>query len=240
MKNKKSFYEIQTALQDAITNRIFPDCLADTILEKPPISIDRRLEIYQDAYEIRMVESLREDFPAVAEALVKDSLGFKGDDPFETMALEYLKEYPSKYYNLAEVSQNFPEFIKTKSVLLFELAVQDWLKMLSSYAPEPKSDSIVSAEAIQQGEAFLLKKHPATFAVTTDHHYYLSYRYLWDSYVYEISLQEAGLIEFMKSAKTLEEFSSRCFEMNFDELKMSELLAHWMNREIIYCERITK
>lgn len=240
MKNKKSLYELQTAIQDAITNRIFPDCLAETILEKPPISIDRRLEIYQDAYEIRMVESLREDFPAVAEALVKDSLGFKGDDPFETMALEYLKEYPSKYYNLAEVSQNFPEFIKTKSVLLFELAVQDWLKMLSSYAPEPKSDSIVSAEAIQQGEAFLLKKHPATFAVKTDHHYYLSYRYLWDSYVYEISHQEAGLIDFLKSAKTLEEFTTRCFEMNFDELKMSELLAHWMNREIIYCERITK
>lgn len=229
MKNKKSLFEIQVALQDAIMNRRLPNELAHEISEKPPISSQRRLEIYQDAYEIRLVESLRDDFPSVEEKM--------HEEEFEVLAIEFLKLHPSIYRNLAAVSQHFPEFLKTKSNILFEAAVQDWLRVLSNYEADPEENMIVSAEAIQHGETFHLKKHPATHICITNSHIYLGYRYLWESQVVDISEKEMQLLVFLESPRTLEEFSNKSFELGLSETELSQLLSQWMKNEVIFCER---
>lgn len=235
MKNKKNLSEIQIALQEAILNKSFPTLLINEISEKPPISTERRLEIYQDAYQIRMVESLREDFPEVEKTLNAES-----NDRFESIAIEFLKIYPSKYRNLSEVSQHFPEFLKNKSPILHNLAVQDWLCVLSSYAADPEDNTIVPVDAIQNGEKFMLRKHPASFAAAAGSHQYLSFRYLWESQVIEVSEIKIELIHYLDSPRSLEEFSNKSFALGMNESELGELLSNWIKNEIIFCERPSK
>ncbi|MGZ3772932.1 MAG: HvfC/BufC N-terminal domain-containing protein [Pseudobdellovibrionaceae bacterium] len=230
MKKKKSLVEIQIALQDAIVNRNLSTSLKNEILENPPISIERRLEIYQDAYQIRMIASLRDDFPLVEE---------KVGDAFQSIALEFLQLYPSVYRNLAEVSQHFPDYLKNKSKDLYELAVQDWLMALASYAPELSNNENVTVQEIQNGVEFQIKKHPATFTAISPT-FYLVYRHLSEYHVSQISEREVNLLEFVKSAKSLEQFSEKSFELGFTNTELSDLLSHWMQKEIVFCERKLK
>ncbi|MGZ3823854.1 MAG: HvfC/BufC N-terminal domain-containing protein [Bdellovibrio sp.] len=229
MKKSRSLFEIQTAFQEAIMNRSFSSLLAEEIVEKAPISNERRLEIYQDAYEIRMVESLSEDFPNVEKEIKSDV--------FEKLALEFLKKHPSRYRNLSEVSQNFPEFLKDKSKLLHEIAVQDWLQILSAYALEPLEETVASAEEIQNGMEFLIKKHPASLTLKVEQKIFLGYRHAWETNVVEISEKEMFLLSFIESARTLEEFSKFSLDLGFTETELGNLLSQWMKNEIVFCER---
>ncbi|MGZ3745036.1 MAG: hypothetical protein ACXWRA_14765 [Pseudobdellovibrionaceae bacterium] len=69
MKNSTNLFELQLELQNAIKNKNLPQNLKEALYEKPPISISLRVQIYQEAYTLRLKESLRDDFPRVEEAL---------------------------------------------------------------------------------------------------------------------------------------------------------------------------
>lgn len=62
-----------------------------------------RLQIYGNAYFARLLECLREEFPAVAHAV--------GGETFDAFAFGYLQEYPSRSYTLHELGARFPQYL---------------------------------------------------------------------------------------------------------------------------------
>lgn len=63
-----------------------------------------RLEVYANAYYARLLECLREEFPALLHAV--------GEEVFDGLTFGYLQAYPSTSYTLAELSRRIPQFLE--------------------------------------------------------------------------------------------------------------------------------
>ncbi len=82
-----------------------------------------RLSVYQDAYWIRLIASLEEDFDGVRDML--------GEHGFEGAARAYLTAYPSRSAGLMDLGLNLPKFLSENSIYrdvpgLVEQARSDW------------------------------------------------------------------------------------------------------------------
>ncbi len=62
-----------------------------------------RLSIYGSAYYARLLECMREEFPATTHAL--------GEELFNSFAAAYLQLYPSRSYTLCQLGASFPRFL---------------------------------------------------------------------------------------------------------------------------------
>ena len=62
-----------------------------------------RLAIYGSAYYLRLLECMREEFPATAHAL--------GEETFDGFAAAYLQQYPSRSYTLCQLGTHFARFL---------------------------------------------------------------------------------------------------------------------------------
>lgn len=63
-----------------------------------------RLQIYSSAYLARLVECLREEYPAMVHLL--------GRETFDSFAVAYIQSHPSTSYTLSNLSQSFPSFLR--------------------------------------------------------------------------------------------------------------------------------
>jgi hypothetical protein len=63
-----------------------------------------RLEIYANAYYARLLECLRDEFPALLHAV--------GEEVFDGLAFGYLQSYPSRSYTLSQLSRQFAEYLE--------------------------------------------------------------------------------------------------------------------------------
>ena len=85
-----------------------------------------RLAIYHNAYHVRLLECLREEFPVLRQAL--------GDDTFEAFAFGYLQTYPSRSYTLTRLGARFPQFLEETcpreevdwAAFIMDLATLEW------------------------------------------------------------------------------------------------------------------
>lgn len=66
-----------------------------------------RLEVYGNAYYGRLLECLREEYPALNHAA--------GDETFQTWAFGYLQAHPSCSYTLAQLGARFPDYLAETS-----------------------------------------------------------------------------------------------------------------------------
>ncbi|VTT99545.1 Uncharacterized protein OS=Planctomyces limnophilus (strain ATCC 43296 / DSM 3776 / IFAM 1008 / 290) GN=Plim_3270 PE=4 SV=1: DUF2063 [Gemmataceae bacterium] len=62
-----------------------------------------RLAVYANAYYARLLECLREEYPALVHTL--------GSELFDEFAVEYLQRYPSGSYTLHHLGANFPRHL---------------------------------------------------------------------------------------------------------------------------------
>lgn len=136
---KKSLLELQTTFSHAVQQGLYTSfSLHDVqIKNQPSISCTDRLFIYQNAYRLRILDSLREDFPRV--------LSFIGEDAFEELAFTILRQRPSCSWSLGEYSKNFVDVLTNaecgcahilqKRPFLADLAQLEWLQNLSFLAP---------------------------------------------------------------------------------------------------------
>lgn len=93
---------------------------------------NERMAVYQNAYFMRIFESLEEDFPKAREIL--------GDEPFSQLVREFLKDMPSRYWTLAQVGERLPEFVlssrwNAEFPSLLNTVRREWLLILSDMAP---------------------------------------------------------------------------------------------------------
>jgi hypothetical protein len=68
------------------------------------LSAIERLTIYQRSYFLRLLECLKEDYPAVRKVV--------GDDSFRELAAEYLRLHPSDHTSTFQVGRFLPGFLQ--------------------------------------------------------------------------------------------------------------------------------
>lgn len=89
----------------------------------PALSAEDGLAIYHNAYRARLLDTLRDDYPALHRWL--------GDDEFERLAQAYLRAHPSQHYSLRWLGARLPDFLEghpiaAQSAPLAELARLEW------------------------------------------------------------------------------------------------------------------
>ncbi|HEX4145532.1 MAG TPA: DNA-binding domain-containing protein [Pirellulales bacterium] len=82
---------------------IDPAAIEQIVTRSKALSAVERLGIYGYAYYARLLECLKEEFPAVLHAV--------GEDAFNAFALGYLQKYPSRSYTLFELGAKFPRYL---------------------------------------------------------------------------------------------------------------------------------
>lgn len=100
----ESIVSIQRWMYGAITSEERP-AEAD-VLER--LTESERIDIYRGMYEIRVLEALEADYPAVA--------AFAGAHLFAHLAHDYAIVYPSRSYTMNRLGDHFPSFVRESAV----------------------------------------------------------------------------------------------------------------------------
>lgn len=97
--------------------------LNDVFVSRGPLTGAERVRIYADMFWWRQLDALRACVPKLA-ALI-------GDEPFRTLARAYLRAHPSRHYDLGAISEQVPEYLRTRDDLradLADLAQLEWTR----------------------------------------------------------------------------------------------------------------
>lgn len=220
--------EIQNLIQMSVQSRSLPQDLVHVIVEKSPINIKQRLHIYQDAYTIRLKESLRDDFPRIEQALHVEL--------FDNLVDTFIKSTPSKYPNLAEYSALFLNYVEQKNPELLSLVYLDWYEILSMHVQEPKDQ--LSVTEIQQVDHFLVQLKPSTFIKQIGLSGLIVYRQNQEiKHMIEISPDLLALLFYLESKRSIDDLVKFSTESNFNFNFIIQELQKLIQSEIIYCSK---
>jgi hypothetical protein len=131
--------ELQRSLQDFLLDK---NADAETLtLETPQFARHERLHIYHNAYRLRLLDTLRSDFPAVEKLL--------GDATFENLCLDFIAAYPSNHPSLRWLGKDLPAFLRARQQppQVCELAEFEWAQTMAFDAAD---DSVASIEDIRK------------------------------------------------------------------------------------------
>ena len=92
MRSDSQLAQLQTAFQSYLIDSEKGGAFAECIVDDAKVGVQKRLNIYFDAYRYRIIEALASAYPKL-KLLV-------GDDLFEQIARSYIAEYPSTYQNI--------------------------------------------------------------------------------------------------------------------------------------------
>lgn len=231
MKNLDEWREIQRSIQSAVQAKTGEMEMSHILLEKPPISVSQRLHIYQESYEARLEESLTDDFERVQSQL---------DSPkkFEKIIQEFILQCPSTVRNIAEYSEDFPCYLKKYHPDLFESALCDWYLLVAAKMPDVLVSQIVSVEEIQKGISFQVKTYPSTISFQSQNKYFMTLRSHDEVLIYEISLADYELIQFLMVSKSVEDFVEKAQSLQLAEAEIAQKINEWITKQVIYCERV--
>ena len=98
-----------------------------------------RLEIYADAYFLRLRDVLAEDFPTIAKLLSGEN--------FDWLVRQYLKVHPSSEPSVRHLGNAMAEFIRGRSDLspwLADLAALEWARVDAFDAPDDENNEPVT------------------------------------------------------------------------------------------------
>jgi hypothetical protein len=114
-------HDLQTWMLNAISAPLPPPPpdVAAHILPSATLQPEERFALYRDMYEVRMVEALEADYPAL-RALI-------GHSKFHRLIWDYVQAWPSTSYTLNRLGDRLPEFVEghipsTRRPLLADLA----------------------------------------------------------------------------------------------------------------------
>src|SRR5262245_9428366 len=72
-------------------------------LDPPSGSVALRWAIYQNAYVVRLVESLGTDYPAIGR--------IAGPSQFQSLCQRYLRSFPPSSHDIGRAGERLPEFL---------------------------------------------------------------------------------------------------------------------------------
>lgn len=106
----------------------------------------QRLEVYADAYFLRLRDVLAEDFPRAAKLL--------GGEAFNRLARGYIKAHPSTDPSVRHLGRALADFIRNQDGVppwLADLAVLEWARINAFDAPDDESLTVAKLAAIDPG-----------------------------------------------------------------------------------------
>lgn len=133
--------------------------IGDAIVGTQEMPGTRRLDVYVNAYYVRLIEALRSDYTALAALL--------GDDEFARICGDYVRAYPSHYFSLRWFGQYLPLFLRTggepDSDLLAELATFEWAFVDAFDAPDVAlaDESAAASVPFDAWPALCIEFHPS-------------------------------------------------------------------------------
>lgn len=127
----------------------------------------RRLDIYADAYRLRLMDVLRGDYPAVAAVL--------GPAAFEGLSLDYIRHYPSESASLRWFGRHVDEAIRSGDhphrIALAELARFEWLQAEVFDAPDDTRLAAADLERVPAADwpGLVFRLHAAVRCLRLSH-----------------------------------------------------------------------
>ncbi len=100
-----------------------PNTLLEQVIGTKKVSAEKRLAIYSNAYHVRLLEALQENYPALHTLL--------GDDDFQQLAWDYIAAYPSSFFSIRYFGDQLANYIaqshwKEIHPVLIEMAQFEW------------------------------------------------------------------------------------------------------------------
>lgn len=227
------------------------------ILGDERLSAVARVSIYADMYFLRILDSLKEDFPSLLCRL--------GEKKFDQLISDYLVTYPSSYWTLRNVGQDLPRFLGEKDTkkyrqgrpYLKDLAQFEWALVEAFDAPDekPVTETILATIPPDQWLQLQLGLVPSCslhqFQWPVDQLFEAKKRnnkiapaktfiIVWrkDLKVFYKKL-EAGKFDFLNSFRKKLSFGDVCEGLNKkQDLKISSKIAqqlkHWVEEGVFY------
>ena len=155
--------DLQQQFSDYLLSR--NDDVSACIVDDGRLSKSTRLEIYKNAYAIRLKKCIEIDHPILGKYL--------GDELFETMANGYISTYPSHYTSLRKYCNDLPGYLsKTEPFssipILAEIATFERYMLNAFDAADDKRATIEDLQAIEPEEwpAIKIGFHPSICVFT--------------------------------------------------------------------------
>ncbi|GAA3920896.1 DNA-binding domain-containing protein [Litoribacillus peritrichatus] len=127
------------------------------------LTAEFRLSIYQNAYRVRLAETLLDTFEHTANYITEEL--------FETLAYAYIEGHPSTNTNIGMYGQHFPDYLKQELPScqeVFEVAMMDWLlRRAFDGADSPALTKPVLEEIVASGRGISHLKLVPTVCLTT-------------------------------------------------------------------------
>jgi hypothetical protein len=143
--------------------------LEDLIESDDRLSATERLEIYANAYFYRILDCLKEDFPATLATL--------GGDNFHNLVTGYLIEYPPTEPSISFAGRHLAEFLhhhpmRERWPFIGDLArlERTLIEVFHAAGAEPLSGEAMRAVAPDDWPALALRTHPALAIVDCEWH----------------------------------------------------------------------
>jgi hypothetical protein len=189
-----------------------------------------RVEIYREAYFARIIESLTDDFPKIRELL--------GEEEFEDTVHAYLKKYPSRYFNLAQVGRDIPKFLEEafpSRPELADLAKDEWAQCLCrwSESSEPMDfTKLLELSSEEQLRQKLLLSSSAQF-VKTGQGTRVHFNVRGETISQELTPSMEELFSEIQSGKTLGEMTEK-FQANAELAAVAmSWISNWVSQGLI-------
>jgi hypothetical protein len=147
--------ELQHSLQDFLLDKT--DKAAQLTLETAQFPRQVRLQIYHQAYRLRLIDTLRNDFPALERAV--------GESEFTQLCNDYIATHPSHHTSLRWLGEKLPAFLRTQQqpVHLCELAEFEWAQIMAFDAADSDLANTEDLRALPQEKwlSLCLEFHPS-------------------------------------------------------------------------------
>lgn len=117
--NKSQLAAIESYFQAYLLNKD-PLSIQTFVNSDADLNSSHRLKIYYDAYRLRLIEILQEDYPKLNHLM--------GNEDFELLCKDYIEAYPSPYFSVRYFGQFLSQFLLENDALpyLSEMAEFEW------------------------------------------------------------------------------------------------------------------
>lgn len=186
--NNPSLAELQNSLQQYLLDQ--PNDIAAMTEETDKFSRQTRLAIYRDAYHMRLLETLQNDYPSLRLML--------GDETFAKLIDEYIAQHPSRHPSLRWMGEKLPLFLRAhpdwqQHPYLWELAEFEWAQITAFDAQDSISATLDELRLLDHSQwpDLRLRFQPALQIVS----YYSNAPELWYSLTHQQSPAETKTTE---------------------------------------------
>lgn len=145
--NSPSLAELQHSLQDYLLKQ--QNTIAAMTVETEKFSRETRLAIYRDAYYLRLLAALQNDYPNLLLLL--------GDDAFASLMRDYIAQHPSRHASLRWVGEKVSLFLQTYGdwqghTYLWELAAFEWAQIMAFDAQDSNPATLDDLRLLDHGQ----------------------------------------------------------------------------------------